>query len=106
MALTVYDEVKIAFQETLDRGAVPITFNGITKPCMSSGLTNNLRWETTGFVPKILATVQMMDDDFEEFFGIDDSDATVILDNEIFTVEEIKTHSGDPVVSLSLTVTK
>jgi len=103
---TLYELETVAFQEELDLAGVDITFRGITKKCLPEMIRNQLPWQTVGFLPDQKVRVQMHRADFDEFIGIDDAQAQVILDWLIFNIEQIDHGPNDSVVIMHLTIDK
>lgn len=110
--LTLYDLEKQAWQDVLalpvDRYGNPltITYMGNSKPCISRGVRKQITWQTIGFVPETTRTVEMLDDDFAEFCGIEEPQQSVIVDWMIYQVVEIFKDPTSPVVHLELAVSK
>lgn len=102
MASEFYDLTKRAFLESLDAVGIPIIYAGLTKRCITGPIKRTADWQQIGFFEDATLRAEMVDDDFEDFVGIEQSNATVIVDDIVMRVLEIDREPQDPTVQLTL----
>lgn len=97
-----YDNVKRAFKETLEAlgdKCPTITFNGITKKCITGPIERKRDAEVSGYLPKVMTQADILDDDFKALRGIGDR-STVTIDKTAMRIMAIDSEPSDPIVHL------
>jgi len=102
----VYDSGKEAFALLLELAGIPIIFNGVEHTCVPTRFEKKLEYPVSGFFEEATAAVDMMDDDFADFIGIDQQDAIVEVNGLMFKVITIDANPVTPIVRMTLTKSK
>jgi hypothetical protein len=101
--VVLVDESRLAYRELLAVMPATITFNGITKPCVSQSLSTQRAEDLQGYIVNSAQQVTMDVNDFAAFVGILDRVSSVSVnggDELVFIVKE--THPDSAVVHLIL----
>ena len=102
----VYDSAKEAFALMLELAGIPIIFNGLLKTCVPTRIEKKFEYPVSGFFEEATAAVDMDDDDFSDFIGIEEQDALVEVADILFKVITIDSNPASPVVRLTLLKSK
>lgn len=101
--MSLVDESAEAFAELLAVMPSTITFNGVTRPCVSQSLNLKRAQALQGYEPGKTQEVTMLVSDFEDFEGIQDrvSKVSVAGDDELIYLAS-DTHPNSATIHLFL----
>lgn len=97
--MALIDESEEAFRELLDVMPAEITFNGISKPCVSQTITLVRKQTLHGYVYDVAAQVSMLNSDFAAFVAMELKDRSSIMqvnggEELVFMQKEIHPNSA------------
>jgi hypothetical protein len=102
MASEFYELTRLAFIESLDAVGIPITYAGLTKRCITGPIKRTFDWQQIGFFEDATVRAEMLDTDYDQFSGVEESNATLIVDDIVFRLLAVDREPQDPTVQLTL----
>ena len=108
----VYLDAKEAFIEIRDLVGVDIIFRSRLQLCVPGSFHKKRDWQQVGFFEQIETSVDMLDDDYQDFVlsGIDDindrENQIVTIEGIDFQVVQVNVNPSTPIVHLILTKDK
>jgi hypothetical protein len=103
--MALKDESRRAFQQALKVFPSKVTFNGITKDCISQEIQKSEEQQLVGYVPSIGQQITMDEIDFAAFEkqGIEEKSSLLkVNDDEPLQFVQKQTHPNSAVVHLIL----
>lgn len=98
----IYDITRLAFIETLNLIGITISFLGAERQCISRPIDHTLfPGESGGYVQEASTQVDMLDEDFDTWAGVDNL-SIVELDGNTLQIMAIRRRAGNPIIHLGL----
>jgi hypothetical protein len=97
----IYNITKLAFIETLELAGIPICFNHDCKLCIARPIDRIAVVQTAGVLLEATTQVDMLDDDFNAWAGIDNLSLVDIAELTL-QILTIRSKPSNPIVHLML----